>query len=245
MNLVVIKFGGSSLDGNTKLIQSAKKAISFLNDYEKVVVIVSAQGNTTDKLLKEAKELNSQPDKRELDMLLSTGEQVACSKFTIALQSMGYKATSLTGWQAGILTDSNYTQAKIQNIYTDRIWELLETNQIVVIAGFQGIDVNKDITTLGRDGSDTTAVSISAALNQDKCYIFTDVNGIYDKDPHKYKNAKKIEQISYEDMTKLVENGAKVLHGRCIKIAQKYGIEIIVNSTNGNDGGSCVKGTIK
>lgn len=241
MNLVVIKFGGSSLDGNENLMKSARKAVSFLKDYEKVVVIVSAQGNTTDKLLKEAKELNSQPDKRELDMLLSTGEQVACSKFAIVLQGMGYKVASLTGWQAGILTDSNYTQAKIQNIYTDRIWELLETNQIVVIAGFQGIDVNKDITTLGRDGSDTTAVSISAALNQDKCYIFTDVDGIYDKDPHKYRKVKKIEEISYDEMLKLAQNGAKVLHDRCIKIAKKYGIEIIVASSRGTEEGSHVK----
>ncbi len=241
MKLVVIKFGGTSLADNEKLEIAAKKTISFLEENDRVVVIVSAQGNTTDELLKQAKELSTEPNKRELDALLSTGEQISCSKFAILLNEMGYRATSLTGWQTGIFTDSDYTQAKIEKIYTNKIWQLFETNKIVVIAGYQGVDKNQNITTLGRDGSDTTAVAIAAALEQDKCYIFTDTDGIYDKDPHKYKNAKKIKQISYDDMSKLVENGAKVLHSRCIKIAQKYGIEIIVTSTNDTEGGSSVK----
>ncbi len=241
MKLVVIKFGGTSLADNEKLKIAAKKTISFLKENDRVVVITSAQGKTTDELLWQAKELSGNPNKRELDMLLSTGEQIACAKFAILLNEMGYKATSLTGWQTGIFTDSNYTQAKIENVYTNKIWELLETNKIVVIAGYQGIDKEQNITTLGRDGSDTTATAIAAALEQKKCYIFTDTDGIYDKDPHKYKNAKKIKQISYDDMSKLVENGAKVLHSRCIKIAKKYGIEIIVASANGSGEGSIVK----
>ena len=240
MNIVVIKFGGSSLADNEKLLIAAKKTISFLNEDKKVVVIVSAQGKTTDELLKQAKELSKEPNKRELDMLVSTGEQISCAKFAILLNEMGYKATSLTGWQAGILTDSDYTQAKIQDIYPNAIWELLETNDIVVVAGFQGIDTNKNITTLGRDGSDTTAVAIAAALEQKECYIYTDIDGIYNIDPHKFKRAKKIEEISYDNMEKLVKNGAKVLHDRCVKIAKKYGIKIIVNSPNSKDNGSIV-----
>lgn len=241
MKLVVIKFGGTSLADNENLKIAAKKTISFLEENDRVVVITSAQGKTTDELLWQAKELSKEPNKRELDMLLSTGEQMSCAKFAILLNEMGYKATSLTGWQTGIFTDSNYTQAKIENIYTNRIWKLLETNKIVVIAGYQGIDKEQNITTLGRDGSDTTAIAIAAALEQDKCYIFTDTDGIYDKDPHKYKYAKKIDEISYDEMEKLIQNGAKVLHDRCVKIARKYGVEIIVTSPTSKESGSIVK----
>ncbi len=241
MKLVVIKFGGTSLADNDKLKIAAKKTISFLEKNDRVVVIVSAQGKTTDELLKQAKELSVEPNKRELDMLLSTGEQISCSKFAILLNEMGYSAVSLTGWQTGIFTDSNYTQAKIENVYTNTIWKLLETNKIVIIAGYQGVDENQNITTLGRDGSDTTALAIAAALEQKECYIYTDTNGIYDKDPHKYKCAKKLNEISYDEMEKLAQNGAKVLHDRCIKIARKYGIKIIVNSPISKENGSIVK----
>lgn len=239
-NLIVMKFGGSSLADNEKLRQAAQKTISFLEQKKKVVVIVSAQGKTTDNLLEQAKELSAEPNKRELDMLVSIGEQISCSKFAILLTQMGYKTTSLTGWQAGITTDCNYTQAKIETINPKRILKELESNQIVVVAGFQGIDKNQNITTLGREGSDTTAVAISAALEQKECYIFTDIDGVYDSDPHKNQHAKKIKTLSYEEMEELVAKGAKVLHDRCIKVAKKYHIKIIVASSFEEKEGSVV-----
>ncbi|MCI9178303.1 MAG: aspartate kinase [Clostridia bacterium] len=239
-NLVVMKFGGSSLADNQKIEQAVQKVKSFLEQKKRAVVIVSAQGNKTDELIKEAQELDKQLNTRELDMLLSTGEQISCAKFTMALQKLGYKAISLTGWQAGILTSSDYTKAKIQDIYPIRILEELKNNQVIVIAGFQGIDKKQNITTLGRDGSDTTAVAITAALGQKECYIFTDIDGVYNKDPHKYLEAKKIENLSYEEMEELVRKGAKVLHDRSIKIAKKYQIKIIVASTIEEKEGSII-----
>lgn len=236
----VIKFGGSSIADTNKLKLVAQKTISFLESGEKVVAILSAQGKTTDNLIKEAKELTDEPNKRELDVLMSVGEQMACSKFAILLHSLGYKAVSLTGWQAGIVTDSNYTEAKIQDIYPKMIWSELETNDVVVITGFQGINENNKITTLGRNGSDTTAIAIAAALEQEECYIFTDTNGVYDKDPYKHKNAKKLDYISYDDMEKMAKNGAKVLHDRCVVLAKKYGVKIIVKNTFNDEIGTIV-----
>lgn len=241
MDIKVIKFGGSSLANDENLKKAAQKTIQFLNDKQKVVAILSAQGKTTDTLLAEAKRLSNNPNKRELDMLVSIGEQISISKFAILLNEMGYKAISLTGEQAGIITDKNYTQAKIQEIHPYRIWKELEENDVVIIAGFQGIDAQRNITTLGRNGSDTSAVAIAAALEQKECYIFTDTDGIYDKDPNQHINARKIESISYEDMDILAQNGAKVLHDRCIRIAKKYGIKIMVKSTFNDNQGSIVQ----
>lgn len=241
MDLEVLKFGGSSLSNNENLRKVIKRLEDFLKKSKKCVVIVSAQGKATDNLLKEATELSNFPNKRELDMLLSTGEQISCSKFAILLNEMGYKATSLTGWQAGILTNSEFNNAKIQDIYPSRIWEELENNDVVIIAGFQGIDNKGNITTLGRDGSDTTAVSIAAALEQKHCYIFTDIDGIYDKDPNQFPEAKKIKRISYEQMEDLAKKGAKVLQDRCIRIAKKYQIKIIVASSFAKKEGSIVE----
>lgn len=240
MNIKVIKFGGSSLANDENLRKAAQKTIQFLKEGQKVVAILSAQGKTTDILLTEAKRLSEKPNKRELDMLVSVGEQISISKFAILLNEMGYQAISLTGEQAGIITDEDYTQAKIQEIHPYRIWKELEENDVVVIAGFQGIDKNRNITTLGRNGSDTSALAIAAALEQKECYIFTDTDGIYDKDPKQYKKAKKITKISYEDMEMLAQSGAKVLHDRCIKLAKKYGIKIIVKSTFNDNEGSIV-----
>jgi len=237
----VVKFGGSSLTNDENLKKVAQKIIQFLNEGQKVVVILSAQGKTTDNLLEEAKRLSEHPNKRELDVLISVGEQISISKFAILLNEMGYKAISLTGEQAGIITDKNYTQAKIQEIHTNRIWKELEENDVVVIAGFQGIDENRNITTLGRNGSDTSAVAIAAALEQKECYIFSDIDGIYDKDPNQHYNAKKLETITYEHMVRLSQSGAKVLHDRCVKIAQKYDIKIIVKSTFNDNKGSIVQ----
>ncbi len=241
MNIKVIKFGGSSLTNDENLRKVTKKTIQFLQEGQKVVAILSAQGKTTDTLLAEAKRLSKNPNKRELDMLVSVGEQISISKFAILLNEMGYKAISLTGEQAGMITNEEYTQAKIQEIRPYRIWKELEENDAVVVAGFQGIDSHRNITTLGRNGSDTSAVAIAAALNQKECYIFTDTDGIYDKDPNQYSNAKKIETISYEEMNKLAQSGAKVLHDRCIRIAKKYGIKIIVKSTFNENRGSVVQ----
>lgn len=241
MNIKVIKFGGSSLSNDENLKLAAQKTISFLRQGYKVVAILSAQGKMTDKLLSEAKTLSENPNKRELDMLVSVGEQISIAKFAILLRKLGFSSISLTGWQAGITTDSNYAQAKIQNINSGRIWQELENNDVVVIAGFQGIDSNQNITTLGRNGSDTTALAVAAALKQKECYIFTDTDGIYDKDPNKYNDSKKIGSISYDEMEKMARNGAKVLHDRCIKIAKKYDIKIIVQSTFYNNEGSIVK----
>ena len=240
MNITVIKFGGTSLSNDKNLNQAAQKTIEFLKQGQKVIAILSAQGKTTDNLLSEVKKLSQNPNKRELDMLVSVGEQISVSKFAILLNELGYSAVSLTGWQAGIITDSQYTEAKIQDIYTNRIWQELEKNDVVVIAGFQGIDTNNNITTLGRNGSDTTALAISAALEQKECYIFTDTDGIYDKDPHKHCKAKKFNYIYYDEMEKLAKAGAKVLHDRCIKVAKKYKIKIIVKSTFNESNGTIV-----
>lgn len=240
MDITVIKFGGTSLSNDKNLNQAAQKTIEFLKQDQKVVAILSAQGKTTDNLLSEVKKLSQNPNKRELDMLVSVGEQISVSKFAILLNELGYSAVSLTGWQAGIITDSQYTEAKIQDIYINRIWQELEKNDVVVIAGFQGIDTNNNITTLGRNGSDTTALAISAALEQKECYIFTDTDGVYDKDPHKNCKAKKFNYISYDEMEKLAKAGAKVLHDRCIKVAKKYKIKIIVKSTFNESNGTIV-----
>lgn len=240
MNIKVIKFGGSSVSNDENLKKAAQKTIQFLHKEQKVVVILSAQGKTTDTLITEARRLSEAPDKRELDMLASVGEQISIAKFAILLKELGYKAISLTGEQAGIITDSDYTEAKIQEINPKRIWKELEVNDIVIIAGFQGVDKNKNITTLGRNGSDTTALAVAAALEQKECYIFTDTDGVYDKDPHQHSDAKKVNFISYDDMEKLAQSGAKVLHGRCVKLAKKYGIQIIVKSTFDEKEGSIV-----
>ena len=240
MDTIVLKFGGSSVADNEKLKIVANKIISLHDKGHQIVVVLSAQGKTTDKLIIEANELTDKPNKRELDVLMSVGEQMACSKFAILLHSLGYKAVSLTGWQAGIVTDSNYTEAKIQDIYPKMIWNELENNDVVVVTGFQGINENNNITTLGRNGSDTTAIAIAAALKEEECYIFTDTNGVYDKDPYKYKNAKKLDYISYEDMEGMAKNGAKVLHDRCVVLAKKYGVKIIVKNTFNDEIGTIV-----
>ena len=240
METIVLKFGGSSLADNIKLNIVANKIIEFYNQGKQIVVVVSAQGKTTDNLIKDAKSLAYEPSKREMDVLLSTGEQVSISKLCILLTRIGYEAISLTGWQAGIYTTAKHQEATINEIDTSRIKKELEQNKIVVIAGFQGIDENKDITTLGRGGSDTTAVAISAAINADHCYIFSDVDGVYSTDPNKISEAKKIEQLSYTEMLDLSNEGAKVLHNRCVEIAEKYNVLIETGSTFNNNIGTVI-----
>ena len=254
METVVLKFGGSSTADNIKLNIVANKIIDFYNKGNKVIVVVSAQGKTTDKLIKEAKELSYEPDKREMDALLSTGEQISSSKLAILLNRLGYSAISLTGWQAGIYTSNTNEEAKIEYINTERMNKELDEGKIVVVAGFQGINDNKDISTLGRGGSDTTAVAIAAAINAAHCYIFSDVDGVYSTDPNKIPDAKKITELSYTEMLDLSNEGAKVLHNRCVEVAQKYGVLIETGSTFNNNIGtqindkieeSCVKSIVK
>lgn len=202
-------------------------------------------GKTTDRLIKEAHELALVPNNRELDVLLSSGEQVSISKLSILLNELGYSAVSLTGWQAGIYTNNTNQNAVIENIDTSRIVKELNDRKIVVIAGFQGYNENLDITTLGRGGSDTTAVAVAAALNAKHCYIFSDVDGVYTTDPNKYPDAKKIESLSYVEMIDIANEGAKVLHNRCIEIGEKFNIPIITKSTFNNKSGSVINDRIE
>ncbi len=197
-------------------------------------------GKTTDNLIKQAKELSKIPDSREMDVLLSTGEQISMSKLSILLMDMGYDAISLTGWQAGIVTNDSSMNAKIKYIDNRRIINELDLGKIVIVAGFQGISEDENITTFGRGGSDTTAVAIASSLKA-KCYIFSDVDGVYTADPHRIISAYKIEEISYDEMLEMSSEGAKVLHDRCVEVAHKYNVPIIAKSTFNNNPGTVVK----
>lgn len=240
MDTIVIKFGGSSVADNEKLQKVADKIIKLYEEENNVVVVVSAQGKMTDRLIKEAEELSLKPDPREMDTLLSVGEQISASKLAILLDYLGYKAISLTGWQAGIQTNEEKKNAKIEYINTERIIKELNNGKIVIVTGFQGIDKNKDITTLGRGGSDTTAVALAAALEAKQCYIYSDVDGIYTADPNKVAQTKKLKDISYEEMHSLSSEGAKVLHDRCVEIGERYDIPIITESTFNDNPGTVI-----
>lgn len=244
-NIIVLKFGGSSVADNKKLKLVANKILEYYNKNKKIVVVLSAQGKTTDNLINQAKELSDNISKRELDALLSTGEQLSIAKLSILLNSMGYNSISLTGWQAGIYTNNTNQNAIIEKIDPSRILKELDLDKIVIVAGFQGINKNLDITTLGRGGSDTTAVALAAALNAKKCYIFSDVDGVYTADPNKFPNAKKISNISYDEMLEISNEGAKVLHNRCVEIGEKYNIPIITKSTFNNEKGSTISNKIE
>ena len=240
MDTIVIKFGGSSVADNEKLQKVADKIIKLYEEENNVVVVVSAQGKMTDRLIKEAEELSLKPDPREMDTLLSVGEQISASKLAILLDYLGYKAISLTGWQAGIQTNEEKKNAKIEYINTERIIKELNNGKIVIVTGFQGIDKNKDIITLGRGGSDTTAVALAAALEAKQCYIYSDVDGIYTADPNKVAQTKKLKDISYEEMHSLSSEGAKVLHDRCVEIGERYDVPIIIGSTFNDNPGTVI-----
>lgn len=255
MDTIVMKFGGSSVANDERLKMVAQKIIDMYNKENNIVVVLSAQGKTTDKLINEATELCKKtgfevlaPKSqyfREMDMLLSSGEQISIAKLSILLNEMGYNAISLTGWQAGILTNSENQNAIIKNIDTSRILKELEKRKIVVIAGFQGFNENLDITTLGRGGSDTSAVAIAAALDAKECYIFSDVDGVYTADPNKIFTAKKIPALSYNEMIEISSEGAKVLHNRCAEIGDKFKIPIITKSTFNNKAGTIITDIIE
>lgn len=237
MDTIVIKFGGSSVADDEKLKKVAYKTIKLYEEDNNVVVVVSAQGKTTDKLIKEAEELSINPDKREMDTLLSVGEQISAAKLSILLNEFRYDTISLTGWQAGIHTNEEYQNAKIEYIDTTRIKQELADDKIVIVTGFQGVDKFGNITTLGRGGSDTTAVALAAELGAKQCYIYSDVDGIYTADPNKVPRARKLKNISYEEMHSLSSEGAKVLHDRCVELGERYDVPIITESTfNDNPG---------
>ncbi len=239
-DIIVLKFGGSSISNNENLKIVANKIIDFKNNNKHIVVILSAQGKTTDKLIHEAYELTEEVDKRELDALVSCGEQMSVAKLSILLNSLGFPSVSLTGWQAGIYTNNTNQDALIETINTERITSELENGNIVIITGFQGINEKLDITTFGRGGSDTTAVAVAAALKAKNCYIFSDVDGIYSSDPNKVQGTKKLTKISYDEMLQLSNEGAKVLHNRCIEIGEKYNIPIITKSTFNDNYGTVI-----
>ncbi len=245
MDTIVMKFGGSSVADNERLKLVANKIIDMYNKDKNIVVVLSAQGKTTDNLISEALELSKNTKDREMDMLLSSGEQISIAKLSILLNEMGYKSISLTGWQAGILTSNTNQNAIIKNIDTTRILKELEDRKIVIIAGFQGFNENLDITTLGRGGSDTSAVAIAAALNAKECYIFSDVDGVYTADPNKIENAKKLSALSYSEMMEISSEGAKVLHNRCAEIGDKFKIPIITKSTFNNKAGTIITDIIE
>lgn len=242
---MVLKFGGSSLADNSKLELVAKRIAKIYDKNKRIVVVLSAQGKTTDRLLSEAKELAPNVYPREMATLLTTGEQISIAKLSILLNYMGYPAISLTGWQAGIYTDMNNEESHIKYIDTSRINEELNKEKIVIVAGFQGINENMDITTLGRGGSDTTAVAIASALNTNKCYIFSDVDGVYTADPNIINETKKIPTLSYKEMIELSNEGAKVLHNRSVNIAEDFNVSIIAKSTFKEDTGTNISNKIE
>lgn len=240
MPLIVQKFGGTSVADPQKILAAAKKAVQAQQDGNQVVVVVSAMGKNTDGLIDLARQITEKPAAREMDMLLSTGEQVTIALMAMAVDALGHRAISLTGGQIGIKTDSSHTKARIQSIATDRIKGLLNEGNIVIAAGFQGIDDNLNITTLGRGGSDTTAVSLAAVLGADQCEIYTDVDGIYTTDPRKLPAAKRVGQICYDEMLELASLGAGVMHSRSIEFGKKFNVPIHVRSSMSNEPGSLI-----
>ena len=240
MALLVQKFGGTSVADSTKILAAARRAISAHERGESVLVVVSARGHTTDELIDLAREIHPRPPAREMDMLLSTGEQVSVALMAMAIHAQGVPAISFTGAQIGIVTDSFHTKARIRNISTDRIQQALNDGKIVIVAGFQGVDDDYNITTLGRGGSDTTAVALAAVLGADACEIYTDVDGVYTTDPRLVPEARKIDRISFDEMLELASLGAGVMHSRSIEFAKKYGVPIHVRSSFKPDEGSWI-----
>ena len=240
MVIIVQKFGGTSVADAQKIRRAAGRVIERVKKGFAVVVVASARGKQTDQLVADALELNPNPPKREMDQLLSTGEQQTVSLFAMALDTAGYKAISFTGGQIRMITDNVHTKARIKSIGAERIHEQLNKGRIVLVAGFQGIDENENITTLGRGGSDTTAVALAAALGADECEIYTDVDGIHTTDPRVFKTAAKIEQISYNEMLEMASLGATVLHSRAVEFAKKYDVKIHVRSSSEETEGTMI-----
>ena len=245
MSLIVQKFGGTSVANAERVMNVAGIVKDAYEAGNQVVVVVSAQGDTTDDLIQKAKEINPKASRREMDMLLSSGEQISISLLAMALEKLGVPAVSLLGWQAGVNTSSAYGSARSKKMDTDRLQRELDKKNVVVVAGFQGINKFDDITTLGRGGSDTSAVAIAASLGADCCQIYTDVDGVYTADPRIVKNAKKLEEISYDEMLELATLGAQVLHNRSVEMSKKYNVNLEVLSSIQRVPGTKVKEVVK
>ena len=245
MALIVQKFGGSSVADADKVRNVARIVTETYRKGHSVVVVLSAQGDTTDELIEKARELNPKASKREMDMLLATGEQISIALCAMAIERMGYQAISLTGWQAGMLTDSAYSAARIKRIRTERIRKELDKRKIVLVAGFQGINKYDDVTTLGRGGSDTSAVALAATLHADLCQIYTDVDGVYTADPRHVTGARKIDEITFDEMLELASLGAQVLHNRSVEMAKRYNVNLEVLSSFSGKPGTKVKEVVK
>ena len=241
MALIVQKYGGTSVGNPERIRNVARRVLATQQAGNQVVAVVSAMSGVTDSLIKLAKEVHPEPSEREMDMLLATGEQTTIALLAMALQGLGAKAVSLTGAQAGIVTDGLHTKAKIANITPKRVHEFLDDGNIVAIAGFQGTTPDGQITTLGRGGSDLTAIAIAAAIKADVCQIFTDVDGVYTSDPRVVPNASKIEEISYDEMLELAALGSKVMQARSVEFAKKFGVVFEVRSSFNNNPGTIVK----
>ena len=239
--MIVQKFGGSSVADRDRVFNVARIVAATRKAGNDVVVVVSAQGDTTDDLIAKAAEITSEPSRREMDMLLASGEQISIALLAMALSVLGVQAVSLTGWQAGFITDRAYSKARIRRLDTERVESELARNRVVVVAGFQGMNRLEDITTLGRGGSDTSAVALAAALHADRCQIYTDVEGVYTADPRKVPGARKLEQITFDEMLELASLGAQVLNNRSVELAKKYGVELEVLSSLNPVPGTIVK----
>lgn len=241
MSLIVQKFGGTSVANTERLQNVADIVTSTYKAGNQVVVVVSAQGDTTDDFIEKAAAINENPSKREMDVLLSAGEQISMALLAMAIEKLGYPVVSLTGWQAGIETNRHHGDARIHRVTGERIRSELDSGRIVIVAGFQGIDKQDDITTLGRGGSDTTAVAIAASLRADLCQIYTDVDGVYTADPRLVDGARKLDAITYDEMLELATLGAQVLHNRSVEMAKKYNVDLEVVSSFTRNPGTKVK----
>ena len=245
MALIVQKFGGSSVANAERVMNVARIITDTYKEGNNVVVVVSAQGDTTDDVIDKAKEINPKASKREMDMLLTAGEQISISLLAMAIESLGYPVISLLGWQAGFETDSAYGMARIRKVNTERMQSELDKKKIIIVAGFQGLNKYDDLTTLGRGGSDTSAVAIAAALHADRCQIFTDVSGVYTTDPRKVANAQKLTDITYDEMLEFATLGAQVLNNRSVEMAKKYNVELEVLSSLVREPGTIVREVAK
>jgi len=243
--LIVQKYGGSSVCNAQKIMSVAKRVVSYRNKGYDVVVVVSALGDTTDELLELASKISKAPSERELDMLMSTGEQVSMALLAMAVQNLGKEAISFTGAQVGIRTDASHTKARIIDVDAKRIRDEIKKGKIVIVAGFQGVSTDQEITTLGRGGSDTTAVALAVALKADLCEIFTDVDGVYTADPRMVKNARKLKRVSYEEMLEMASLGAQVLHARSVEVASKFNMPLHVRSSFSKKQGTLITKEVK
>ena len=240
MKIIVQKYGGSSISTPEKIIKVAKRILERAEMGKAIAVVVSAMGDTTDRLIEMAKDISPNPPYREMDMLMATGEQVSIALLSMAINNLGGTSVSLTGAQSGIVTDGRHRNAKIKKVKIERIMNLFKEGKVVIVAGFQGISSESEITTLGRGGSDTSAAALAAALNADCCEILTDVEGVYTADPNIVNNAAKLNYISYEEMLEFAGSGAKVLHPRAVEIAMKFGIPLVVKSAHSPGNGTLI-----